>query len=77
MEKTLLQDRLPYPRLLEVCTILLDHGAQITDRCREALGKSAERFQRNKRGIQDPAYLQSQTENLDKLLAIFGVELPP
>ena len=76
-EKTLLQDRLPYPRLLEVCTILLDHGAQITDRCREALGKSAERFQRNKRGIQDPAYLQSQTENLDKLLAIFGVELPP
>ena len=77
LEKTLLQDRLPYPRLLEVCTILLDHGAQITDRCREALGKSAERFQRNKRGIQDPAYLQSQTENLDKLLAIFGVELPP
>ena len=77
LEKTLLQDRLPYLRLLEVCTILLDHGAQITDRCREALGKSAERFQRNKRGIQDPAYLQSQTENLDKLLAIFGVELPP
>ncbi len=77
LEKTLQQNRLPYPRLLEVCTILLDHGAQITDRCREALGKSAERFQRNKRGIKDPAYLQSQTENLDKLLAIFGVELPP
>ena len=77
LEKTLLQDRLPYPRLLEVCTILLDHGAEITDRCREALGKSAERFQRNKRGIKDPAYLQRQTENLDKLLAVFGVELPP
>lgn len=77
LEKTLLQDRLPYPLLLEVCTILLDHGARITDRCREALGRSAERFQRNKRGIKDPAYLQSQTENLDRLRRIFGVELPP
>lgn len=77
LEKTLLQDRLPYPLLLEVCTILLDHGARITDRCREALGRSAERFQRNKRGIKDPVFLQSQTENLDRLCRIFGVELPP
>lgn len=77
LEKTLEQNRLPYPLLLEVCTILLDHGAQITDRCREYLEKSAERFQRNKRGIKDPEYLRSQTENLDKLLDIFGVELPP
>ncbi len=77
LEKTLLQDRLPYPRLLEVCTILLDQGARITDRCREYLGKSAERFQRNKRGIRDPEFLRSQIENLDKLLTIFRVELPP
>ncbi len=76
LEKTLEQSRLPYPLLLEVCTILLDHGAQITDRCREYLKRSAERFQRNKRGIKDLAFLQSQTENLDKLLVLFGVELP-
>ena len=38
LEETLLQDRLPYPQLLEICQILLDHGAEITERCREFLG---------------------------------------
>lgn len=37
MVKTLLQDRLPYSLLLEICRILLDHGATITGRCQEYL----------------------------------------
>ena len=37
MVKTLLQDRLPYSLLLEICQILLDHGATITGRCQEYL----------------------------------------
>jgi len=77
LEKTLAQDRLSYKALLEMCTLLLDRGAEITDRCREYLRASAERFQRNKRGIKDPEYLRSQTENLEKLREIFKIELPP
>lgn len=74
LEETLQQNRLPYERLLEICTILLEHGAEVTDRAREFLRKSAEEFQRLKRGIKDPAYLDSQTENLEKLYKIFAVE---
>lgn len=73
LEKTLAQDRLPYPLLLEVCTLLLDRGAEITGRCRESLRASAERFQRNKRGIQDPDFLRGQTESLEKLYKLFDV----
>ena len=74
LEKTLLQDRLPYEKLLEICMILLEHGAEITDRTREFLLKSAEQFQRVKRGIKDPEFLRSQTEGLEKLYKLFDVE---
>lgn len=74
LEKTLLQNRLPYEKLLEICDILLKYGGKITDRAREFLRKSAEDFQRMKRGIQDQSYLDSQTENLKKLYKIFNVE---
>lgn len=74
LEETLLQNRLPYKLLLEICTLLLEHGAEITDRSREFLRKSAEHFQRVKQGIKDPAYLQSQTEGLEKLYQLFHVE---
>lgn len=67
LEETLQQNRLPYERLLEICTILLEHGAEVTDRAREFLWESAEEFQRLKRGIKNMAYLDSQTENLEKL----------
>lgn len=73
LEKTLLQDRLPYQRLLEICRLLLENGAEITPRCREALSKSAERFQRNKRAIADPAFLRQQIRGLEQLCALFGV----
>ena len=75
LEKTLAQDRLPYQELLAMCTLLLDRGAEITGRCREYLRRSAEQFQRNKRGIKDPAFLRSQTESLEKLYRLFDV--PP
>ncbi len=73
LEKTLLQDRLPYEKLLEICALLLERGGKITDRAREALRNSAKRFQRVKRGIQDRAFLRSQTESLGKLYRIFDV----
>ena len=74
LEETLLQNRLPYLQLLEICQILLDHGAEITDQCREFLGKSAEHFQRVRRGITDPEFLRGQIEGLEQLCQIFDVE---
>ncbi len=74
LEKTLLQERLPYEKLLEICTLLLDHGAVISERAREFFRKSAERFQRVKRGIQDPEFLRSQTKGLEELYKLFRVE---
>ena len=74
LEKTLHQDRLPYRELLEICMLLLDHGAEITDRSREFLLKSAERFVRAKRGIKDSEFLHCQTEGLEKLYELFEVE---
>lgn len=74
LEKTLLQDRLPYKDLLEICQLLLNHGAEITNRCQEFLRKSAKHFQRVKRGINDPEFQFSQIEGLERLYQIFGVE---
>jgi len=74
LEKTLIQDRLPYKELLEICTLLINYGGKFTDRAREFLLKSAENFQRVKNGIHDPAFLRSQTENLEKLYKIFDVD---
>lgn len=74
LEKTLIQDRLPYKELLEICTLLIKYGGEITDRAREFLRKSAENFQRMKRGIQDTAFLHSQTDSLEKLYKIFDIE---
>ena len=73
LEKTLAQDRLPYQELLAMCTLLLDRGAEITGCCREYLRRSAEQFQRDKRGIKDPAFLRSQTEGMEKLYRLFDV----
>lgn len=73
LEKTLRQNRLPYAQLLEICQILLRHGAKITARSRDFLRESAEHFQRVKRGITDSEFLRSQAEGLEKLYQIFDV----
>ena len=62
LEKTLLQDRLPYEELLKDLPAPLEHGAEITDQCREFLHKSEEHFQHVKRGITDLHFQRSQAE---------------
>lgn len=74
LEKTLLQSCLPYKELLGICQLLIDHGAEITNQCREFLRKSAERFQQVKQGITDTEFCRSQTEGLERLYQIFDVE---
>ena len=77
LEMALAQKRLPFPLLLEVCTLLLSRGARMTDRTRQFVVRAGEQFQRNRRGIQDPEYLRTQTEGLEGLEALFGVERAP
>lgn len=74
LEEALEQNRLPVEQLLEVCTLLLDHGAQITDTARELVTRIGERFQRNKRDIADLVYLAQQLDALNQLYRLFDVE---
>lgn len=73
LEMTLSQDRLPYDRLLEICTLLLGRGAAVTEQARRFLSMSAERFQRTRRGISDADFLRRQTDALDHLYSLFDV----
>lgn len=74
LEMALEQSRLPFPLMLEVCTVLLSHGARMTDRARQFVERMGERFQRGKRGLQNAGFLQSQSEGLAGLEKLFGVE---
>ena len=73
LEMALAQNRVRLSTLLEVCTLLLDCGARITDKARNAVANIGENFERVKRGIEDPDYFKEQTESLQKLYDIFGV----
>ena len=73
LEMTLIQNRVPFSTLLEVCTLLLEHEAKITDEAKNAVAHIGENFERVKRGIQNPDYLKEQSESLQKLYEMFGV----
>ena len=73
LEMTLVQNRVLFSTLMEVCTLLLEYGAKITDECRNAVGDIGKKFERVKGGIQNGDFLKEQTESLQKLYATFGV----
>ena len=73
LEMTLAQNRVPFATLMEVCTLLLECGAKITDECKNAVGEIGKRFERVKGGIQNPDFLKEQTESLQKLYMTFDV----
>lgn len=73
LEMTLTQNRVPFSTLSEVCTLLLEHKAKITDAARSAVADIGKIFERVKRGIRDPEYLAQQTENLRRLYEMFDV----
>ena len=75
LEMAAQQHRIPFEQLAGVCGLLLEAGAELTNTAREGIRHAAEQFQRNKRGMADPGWVQSQTEGLEKLYQIFGV--PP
>lgn len=73
LEMAVSQTRIPFATLLEVSSLLLDHGAKITNEARIALTSIGENFEQLKRGIQNPEYLKTQTESLNKLYELFHV----
>lgn len=74
LEMALSKHRGTFDDLLELCTVLLEYGAQITDLAREAVREAGEDFERTKRGIQDPEFLAEETESLNRLYELFHVE---
>lgn len=73
LEMTLIQNRVPFSTLSEVCTLLLDHKAKITDEARNAVANIGKNFERVKRGIHDTEFLAQQTESLQRLYKMFDV----
>lgn len=74
LEMALSQHRVPFPTLLEICTLLLNHGAQITEAARQSVSKIGEEFEWRKREIEDSEFLTQQTEALNKLYKLFQVK---
>ena len=54
LEEMFHQNRIPYAEMLEICNILLENGAEVTEKVREYLLKSAEQFQWEKRENRNP-----------------------
>lgn len=73
LEMALVQNRVPFSTLMEVCTLLLDRGAIITDVCKNAVADIGKNFERVKVGIQNPEFLKEQMESLQKLYMTFDV----
>ncbi len=74
LESVLRQSHLLYEEIGEICVILLDHGAEITERAHEYLLNLDQRFQETSCQIKDPIFLRCQTEGLEKLYKILGVQ---
>lgn len=74
LEMALSQHQVPFLPLLETCTLLLDHGAQIMEAARQSVSKIGEEFEWRKREIEDPEFLVQQTEALNKLYKLFQVK---
>ena len=62
LEMTIRQQRLPLLPLYQVCVLLLDAGAEMTQRCRQGVVKELEQFQRNRPCIKNPEFLAQQEE---------------
>ena len=65
LEMTIRQQRLPLLPLYQVCVLLLDAGAEMTQRCRQWVVKELERFQRNRPCIKNLEFLAQQVEGMD------------
>lgn len=73
LEEALIQQRLSMTNMLQVCRLLIQHGADITPKARQALSKLGEQFEFRKSGITDLGFLKENEAALKELYQIFGV----
>lgn len=75
LETVLYESGLSCTKKCEICKILLDHGAEITERSRLFVSAFSETFHRHNLGKPGTKFLQSQTEGLEKLCKMFDAEM--
>lgn len=72
LELALIQAGVPLETLLKVCEVLLENGAVITDKARNAVTEIGKRFEFGKGAVRDLDFLAQQTKALKQLYDIFG-----
>lgn len=75
LEKVLCESDLSCTKKYDTCKYLLDHGAAMTDRCRQFVSAFSETFHRHLLGKKASKFLQNQTDALKKLCELFGAEM--
>lgn len=75
LETVLYESSLSCTKKYEICKVLLDHGAEITERSRLFVSAFSETFHRHNLGKPGTKFLKSQTEGLEKLCKMFDAEM--
>lgn len=75
LESAIRQNSLPFDTLLEVCTLLLNRGAQITDKARKSLHIAGVRAEKTGKKKKDAALAEEQVTALNRLYELFAVDL--
>ena len=74
LESAIRQNCLPFETLLKVCTLLLEHGAQITDRARHSIQVAGVRARKAAKKGKDAELTEQQLAALDRLCELFQVD---
>lgn len=74
LESAIRQNRLPLDTLLEVCTLLLEHGAQITDRARRSVQAAGIRAKNAAKKGRSAELTGQQLAALDRLYELFQAD---
>lgn len=74
LEKVLFEPSLSSIKKYEISKILLNNGAEMTQRCKQFVSAFSEVFYRHNAGKKASKSLQNQEAALEKLCSLFGVE---
>lgn len=74
LESAIRQNQIPFDILLEVCTLLLEHGAQITDRARHSIQVAGARVRKAAKKGKSPELTEQQLAALDGLYELLQAD---
>lgn len=74
MERALVENRIQLETLLEICTMLLEAGAEITKIAKDSIAKIGNQFEFAKGGYKDIGMKKRQETALKSLYKLFSVE---